>query len=291
MATRSQLPILLIFLDIGLSPSTTYAYTVSAYDYPGNESAQSTPASATTQAAGEPVYTILKARISPTLDGNLAEYTHANAIDFSLSIGGNRVNIKALWDSEALYLGFEVTDTQLDAIETSRDGRVWAEDAIEWFIDTHNNGGGLHTNSKYMLDDDYHGIVNILNTQYDSRGTASGTPLKNWNGTWESVVIPNRGNNNTANSDSGYTIEIKIPWTTIGFKDSPPDEANVGMSFVIADKDGASFNSYMWLNQTGTYENASKWQQVLLSSQTADSDKDTAPPSPPTGIKVTITNR
>jgi hypothetical protein len=37
------------YQDTGLSPLTTYVYTVSAYDAAGNESSQSTPVSATTQ--------------------------------------------------------------------------------------------------------------------------------------------------------------------------------------------------------------------------------------------------
>jgi Fibronectin type III domain len=40
------------FADTGLTPSTTYGYTVDAYDAAGNHSAQSAPASATTAAAG-----------------------------------------------------------------------------------------------------------------------------------------------------------------------------------------------------------------------------------------------
>jgi hypothetical protein len=39
------------FSDTGLSPSTTYTYTVDAYDAAGNHSAQSAPASASTQSA------------------------------------------------------------------------------------------------------------------------------------------------------------------------------------------------------------------------------------------------
>ncbi len=40
------------YSDTGLSPSTTYSYTVSAYDAAGNNSAQSVAANATTQASG-----------------------------------------------------------------------------------------------------------------------------------------------------------------------------------------------------------------------------------------------
>jgi len=190
------------------------------------------------------------------------------------------VTVKAVWNSEALYLGYEVTDAQLDANETMRDGNIWLEDAIEWFIDTRNNGGGAPSNSTYMLDDDYHGIVNILNTQYDSKGTASGSSSKSWNGNWESTVI--------VNSKTTYNIEIKIPWTTIGFSAPPDDETTVGMSFALNDKDGTSHSALMWPNITTSFENASKWQQVLLSGKTI-SKADDIPPSPPAGLKVSST--
>src|SRR5206468_251678 len=41
------------FTNTGLSPSTTYTYAVAAFDAAGNLSAQSSPASATTPAAGD----------------------------------------------------------------------------------------------------------------------------------------------------------------------------------------------------------------------------------------------
>jgi hypothetical protein len=267
-----------IYSDVDLSPSTTYIYTVSAYDAAGNESNQSTQALATTQARGKPAYTILKTTISPTIDGNLSEYTSANSLTFSPSTGGNIATVKALWDSEALYLGFKLTDTQLNAFITTRDSG-WNEDAIEWFIDTLNNSGGsANPNSAYMLSDDYQGIVNILNTQYDLQGTTSGSPSSSWNGTWQSTVSIDGTNNNNTDTDTGYTVEIKIPWTSIGYSSAPRDDTVVGMSFAVNDKDVSLFSNIMWPNIT-SFQNASNWQEVLLSGSSVPSDN--IPPSPP----------
>ena len=89
---------------------------------------------------GTSLHNLLKATSTPVIDGNLGEYTLAESLTFSPSSGGNTVTVRTLWDSEALYFGVNVTDTQLNASVTTRDGSEWSEDAIEWFIDTYNDG-------------------------------------------------------------------------------------------------------------------------------------------------------
>jgi Carbohydrate family 9 binding domain-like len=226
-------------------------------------------------------YTILKTAVSPIIDGKLDEYALANSVSFSPSAGGNTVTVKALWDSEALYLGYEVTDTQLNASVTTRDGSVWNDDSVELFIDTLANGGGSsNPNSPYMLPDDYHVIINILNTQYDSQGTTSGAPSSSWNSMLKSAVKFNSTINDNTDTDSGYTIEIKIPWTALGYAAAPSDDTIMGMSFAVNDLDASGRVWLMWPdNSTIVFENASAWQNVLLSGQTV-SDK-TATPNPP----------
>ncbi|MBI5739832.1 MAG: hypothetical protein HZA16_03840 [Nitrospirae bacterium] len=225
---------------------------------------------------------ILTADVSPAIDGDLGEYDLADEISFSPLSGGNIVTVKSLWDSEALYLGISVTDTQLNASVTSRDGRVWTEDSIEWFIDTLNDGGGSSTpNSAYMLPDDYHGIINILNTKYDSQGTSSGIPSGSWNGTWQSAVKFNGTANNNADTDGGYTIEVKIPWTSIGYYSMPFNNELIGLSVALNDKDAAGVYSIMTPDITGGFENASNWQTALLSGFT-----DTIPPAPPVALRI-----
>lgn len=256
------------YSDTGLALSTTYSYQVSAYDAANNESAKSAPSSATTRSSsGLAAFTILKTTTLPRIDGNLSEYSSANPVTFAPASGGNTVTVKALWDTEALYIGINVTDSHLDASSVLRDGSVWNDDSMEWFIDKLNDkGGSANPNSAYMLPDDYHGIVNILNTQFDSQGTVSGSPSGSWDGNWQSVVMRNITNNNF----SGYNVEIKIPWASIGYVAAPADNTVIGMSFVVNDKDASSSAHLMWPNLANVaFENASNWQNVLLSVETA----------------------
>jgi len=286
-------------LSYALNAQTCTSFTYSAWSecQPSNTKTRtvtsSSPAGCT---GGSPILTqscmynteantVYKTTISPTVDGNLNEYALVNGVSLSPSTGGNTVTVKTLWNSEALYLGVTVTDSQLNADITTRDGSVWNEDSIEWFIDTYNDGGGSTTpNSSYMRTDDYHGIVNILNTKYDSQGTTSGTPVSSWNGAWQSAVKLNGTINNNSDSDTGYTIEIKIPWTSIGYSSYPTSDTLVGLSFALNDKDASGIASLMSPNITTAFENASKWQKVMLSGMLTT--VDSIPPAPPVALMI-----
>lgn len=266
-------------------PNNTQTRTVASSSPSGCYGGNPTLTQTCTYNTGTPLHTLLKATSTPEIDGNLGEYALAESLTFSPSSGGNTVTVKTLWDTEALYFGIEVTDTQLNASVTTRDGSVWDEDSIEWLIDTYNDGGGsTNPNSPYMRSDDYQGIVNILNTKYDSQGTTSGTPTSSWNGTWQSAVRLNGTQNNNADTDNGYTIEIKIPWTSIGYSSAPSTDTLSGMSFAVNDKDSSGTYSKMWLSSAGSNQNASNWQMVLLSGQLAT--VDTIPPAAPLVLMI-----
>jgi hypothetical protein len=193
----------------------------------------------------------------------------ANSITLSPSSGGNTATVKALWDDEALYLAYEVTDTQLNASVTARDGSVWGEGGVEWAIDTlTDDGGSGDPNAPYMLPDDYHGIINILNTQYDSQGTVSGSPSSAWDGSWQSAVQFNGTINDNGDTDAGYTVEVKIPWTEIGYSGPPAGGTIVRMGFLLNDKDDASYINAMWPEGGGSsFENTANWGEVALSTE------------------------
>ena len=135
-----------------------------------------------------------------------------------------------------------------------------------------------------MRPDDYQGIVNIINGKYDSQGTVPGTPTSSWDGLWQSAVKLTGSNNNNSDIDSGYTIEIKIPWTSIGFSTAPSSDTIVGMSFAVDDKDASSFSSIMWPNLLVANQNASNWQKVTLSGSFAV--VDSTPPAPPIALMI-----
>lgn len=265
------------YSDTGLQPATTYTYTILAYDAAGNESAQSSPVIVTTTSSDTTGVdlTILTVSTIINLDGDLSEFANADSAVFSPSSGGNLAIVKSIWDSEYLYIGYEVFDTQLNAVESTRDGNVWNDDAVEWFIDVNNDGGGeTDPNLKYMNSNDFHGMINILNTQFDCCGSPDGTPTETWNGSWESAVRVIGTLNDNIDSDIGYNIEVRIPWNTLGLEQAPAVNSVLTMSFSNEDRDAGDFSYVMWPNITTSFQNASNWQPVLL---TGDSEAPTAP--------------
>jgi glucose/arabinose dehydrogenase/chitodextrinase len=71
------------YSDTGLSPSTTYSYTVSAFDSAGNESPQSSPATATTAALGS---------IALDLASRSSNGNNVNSISWSHTVTNNGSN-------------------------------------------------------------------------------------------------------------------------------------------------------------------------------------------------------
>ncbi|RJO60409.1 hypothetical protein C4544_05050 [candidate division WS5 bacterium] len=202
--------------------------------------------------ADEHIYSIIKPIPLPTMnmDGDLSEYAGVDKITIKPSTGENTVTVRAIWADDAIYLAYEVTDTQLNATSTTRDGNVKNDDSVGWAIDTLNNDGGSgDPNTPFMLDDDYQGLVNILNTLYDLKGTPSGTPTSSWNGSWQSAAQFNGTVNDNSDIDTGYTVEVKIPWTAIGFPSKPPVDTLVRIGFLLNDKD----TSFCDVDPAGTY--------------------------------------
>ena len=236
----------------------SYIYYVRCEDILGNANTSDYLISFSLAEPDIAVHTVLQSP-TPIIDGNLSEYSGANLITFAPITGNNTVSIKTLWNSSGIYFGIQVTDDELIGTETVRDGTNWKEDSIEWFIDTANDrGGDGDLNATHMDQDDYQGIVNTVNGLYDATGSASGTADPSWNGAWDSAVVIDSLNNN-------YTIEIKVPWTSIGYTQAPQNDTFIGLSFAINDKDTAQTSTKMWLSTALANQNASNWQEVKLS--------------------------
>jgi len=210
--------------------------------------------------------TILKTTVSPAIDGDLSEYIYANSATFAPETGENTVTVRALWDDNALYIAYEVTDTQLNTEVPS--GGIWIDDSVEWFIDQYSNGGNSsNPDAPYMLEDDYQILVNILNNRSVYQGLRNGNTTTISDSGLQSAVLITGTNNNNADTDIGYAVEIEVPWTYIGSV-APVRDSVVGMGFAVNDNDAYFIDSVMWPNLSSiAFQNASNWQKVLISTK------------------------
>jgi len=164
-----------------------------------------------------------------------------------------------MYDSTALYISASVSDTQLNASIITRDGNLYNEDSIELFFDTlHDEGISLNAN-------DYKFYLNLLNTQTDAKYDAQGTA---WNATWNSAVNFTGTNNNNADSDTRYTMEIRILWTSLGIS-APSAGAIWGLDISLNDKRSTGTTQTAWANTNGGgFNDPVGWGNMTFSSQT-----------------------
>ncbi len=202
-------------------------------------------------------YTILKTSTPPTIDGNLNEFANTNPITITNS-NGNSLIYKMLWDSNNLYIAAQGSDSQLAALNTTRDGALWNDDAIELFFDTLNDGGTS------MNSNDYKFFVNLLNTQRDSYFGGGGA---SWNTVFTSAVTKTGTLNVAGDTDTGYTIEAAIPWANWGVL-VPADNSVWGFDVSMNDRNDAGNVIQKAWSQTNVGNIPDEFGDIIFSSQT-----------------------
>ncbi len=121
----------------------------------------------------------------------------------------SRSDVRLLWDSQALYIRFEVEDRDIVATLTERDAPVWEEDVVEMFL------------KPYADESDYYEInVSPRGTLYDSwivkRGARAHKVWSRWNN--EDILLETeiRGQpNDWTVQDEGYTVCARIPFDSL----------------------------------------------------------------------------
>jgi hypothetical protein len=135
-------------------------------------------------------------------------------------------SVKVLWNSDALYLGFDVKDPDVvggfDAKQ--KDPHLWTKDTVEVMVDPDGDGDNK----------DYYEIqVNPQNLVFDSRFEDYNLPKKEpdgpfghqeWSSQLKSAVTVNGTLDNSADKDQGYVAEVMIPWKAFDkAKKAPPE--------------------------------------------------------------------
>jgi hypothetical protein len=242
--------------DTTTTTGGSHTLTAIARDAAGN-STTSAPIAVTVVApptVGAPL-SVLRAASPITVDGSLVEWTGATPVRFSGR--SNSATAYLLWDATNLYVAFQVTDSQLNATRTARDaGSLYQDDSVEVYIDTRND------RATTMQSDDYQFLVNLNNVQGDLRGTGTGKNAA-WNATWLSAVRRQGTLNVNTDTDTGYTVEIAIPWAQIGV--TPVSGMSFGIDLVVNDRDGSTFDYFDWAGiAPNSFAQPSRWKQITL---------------------------
>ena len=204
---------------------------------------------------------------SPVVDGLLDDWEEVSGVSFEDDSGrgsaDNTASVKALWNEDYLYVAFEVADTNLQAVETVRDSALYLDDVVEIYIDTLNNDGSL------MQTDDYHFLVNLNNAIADSKGTETGSGRDiNWDCSIVSAVTMDGTVGDDSDIDTGYFVEIAIPWSEIG--GTPLEGSVIGLDLAIGDRDNIAdgYQYFDWSDLT-SFAYPDGWGDAVIIDNTA----------------------
>ena len=166
----------------------------------------------------EKKYTSRMAKRPIKVDGNLNEYDWKQAVlisDFEDIEGAAKpkptysTSVKMMWDSQYLYIGAVLEEPHLWGTLKKHDDIIYRDHDFEVFIDPMGDG------------EQYFEIeINVLGTIMDlfmnKPYKKGGTFDMGWNTTGiQSKIIANGTINDNTDIDSGWTLEMAIPFTAI----------------------------------------------------------------------------
>ena len=134
-----------------------------------------------------------------------------------------RTRAKMTWDDSCFYIGAELREPDVHATLTKRDTVIFHDNDFEVFIDP--NGDNLEY---------YEMEMNALNTVWDLflpiPYKDGGHPMDSWDiEGLKTAVAVNGTLNHAQDTDSGWTVEIAMPWrslATYAHKPAPPAEGD-----------------------------------------------------------------
>ena len=142
------------------------------------------------------------------LDGKLDEPGWKDAFSTGLfvntmdgSAAAQKTEAKVLWDDKFVYVAFSMEDKDVWTTKTTRDDKLWTEEAVEVFIDADGDGKTyveLQTNPKGAIFDSYLPLYRANQNDFD----AGMKVAVNVDGT-----VDNRDD-----VDKGWTVEMQIPF-------------------------------------------------------------------------------
>jgi hypothetical protein len=201
------------------------------------------------------------------IDGVLDEFSGARALE--IGAGKAKAAFRLIWDERALYVGVSIADNRLWVHARGRDEKLPHADGIEVLLDPALNQTELPDK------DDRHLVVTADANLSISQGAG-----ENWNRRLNMKVehaVVLHGTLNDAEPDTGYEVELSIPWSTLA--GAPRVGRLLGVDLALNDANELVVASSNWAGITG-YGIPSHWNEiVLMSAEETSEERDGSTPT------------
>lgn len=185
----------------------------------------------------------------------------AHALAVAAPDHGPRAIGYALWDDEFLYLAARVDDTSLMGSNTTAMSEPWRDDSVDFYLDlTGAASDAVHPGCARF-------VVSVASGFSCLVGTAAGTwrPQPEWL-LGLRVAVERQGTlNQPRDTDTGFTVEMGIPWKFLG--GTPSAGRSLGLNFVVHVR-GENEASVSWSSRAQSpadYDRPNLWGQSVLS--------------------------
>lgn len=174
-------------------------------------------------------------------------------------------SVRLLWNDANLFLGFEVKDSNIVGgfDRAAKDPHLWTKDTVEIMLDPDGDGDNK----------DYYEIQVgpqnlVFDTQFDKYNEPKTEPNgpfghQEWSSKLESAVMIDGTLDNKDDKDKGYTVEIRLPWSSLNKAKKVPPELGQQwrMNFyAMQDNSGVAWSPILG---QGNFHKASRFGKVV----------------------------
>jgi hypothetical protein len=168
------------------------------------------------------------------------------------------------WDDYYFYAAFRVHDTNVLGTNVATTSEPQQDDDIEVFFETNDARAKLRTPQTYQM------AVSAAQGAYFSVGDGTKIPKGKAVYSYKYAVTVNGTLNKPEDTDTGYDVELAIPWTEMGRSGPPAPGATWGFNVISRDRDSLTtpadklYSLSPNVRGKTDVQNPSKWTKITF---------------------------
>ena len=195
----------------------------------------------------------------------LSPAVFAAPISVSAEGGGERVQtMYTSWDDYYFYAAFRVHDTNVIGTNTATTSQPQQDDDLEVFFETDDARAKVRTPQTIQM------AVSAAQGAYFSVGDGTKIPKGKAVYSYKYAVTVNGTLNKPDDTDTGYDVELAIPWSEMGRSGPPAPGAVWGFNVISRDRDSLTTPADKFYSLSGNVrgkgdvQNPSKWTRIVF---------------------------
>ncbi len=173
------------------------------------------------------------------------------------------------WDDYYFYAAFRVRDADVTGTNTTPTSQPQQDDDVEVFFETDAVRARLRTAQTFQM------AVSAAQGAYYSVGDGSRTPKGKAIYSYKYAATVDGTLNKPGDTDTGFNVELAIPWQEMGQKGPPAPGTTWGFNVISRDRDGEATPATTFyslspkVHRREDIQNPSRWSRITFVTGTA----------------------